>query len=75
MKAEFDRVDERFDQVDQKFDKVNGEFTAVRLEMKAGFDAMQRSMTRFFAGTLGSIIAGVVVHRLPVALLCERRRI
>jgi chromosome segregation ATPase len=57
----FDRVDERFDRVDERFDKVNDEFTAVRAEMKAGFDGMQRLMTRFFAGTLGTIVAGVIV--------------
>jgi hypothetical protein len=33
----------------------------VRAEVKEGFDGMQRLMTRFFAGTLGSIIAGVIV--------------
>jgi hypothetical protein len=41
---------------------VNGEFTAVRGEMKAGFDGLQRQMTRFFAGTLGTIVAGVIVN-------------
>ena len=46
------------------FEKVDGEFTAVRGELKAGFDAMQRQMTRFFAGTLGSIVAGIVVTLL-----------
>jgi DNA anti-recombination protein RmuC len=57
----FDKVDEKFDKVDEKFDKVNDEFTAVRAEMKAGFDGMQRLMTRFFAGTLGTIVAAVIV--------------
>jgi tetrahydromethanopterin S-methyltransferase subunit G len=58
---EFGRINDRFDKVDEKFDKVNDEFTAVRAEMKAGFDGVQRLMTRFFAGTLGTIVAGVVV--------------
>jgi tetrahydromethanopterin S-methyltransferase subunit G len=54
----------RFDKVDGKFEKVDGEFTAVRGEMKAGFDGLQRQMTRFFAGTLGTIIAGVIVSAI-----------
>jgi tetrahydromethanopterin S-methyltransferase subunit G len=62
--AKFDKVDDRFDKVDEKFDKVNDEFTAVRAEMKAGFDGMQRLMTRFFAGTLGTIVAGVIVSAI-----------
>jgi chromosome segregation ATPase len=64
----FEEVDHRFDRVEAdlremrgRFEKVDDEFTSVRAEMKAGFDAMSRQMTRFFAGTLGSIIAGVVV--------------
>ena len=44
------------------FDKVDKEFTAVRAEMNSGFDRLQTQMTRFFAGTLGTIIAGVVVN-------------
>ena len=43
------------------FGRVDGEFTAGRAEMNAGFDDVQRQMTRFFAATLGSVIAGVVV--------------
>jgi hypothetical protein len=50
-----------FDRVHDDFGKVNDEFVAVRGEMKAGFDALQRQMTRFFAGTLGTIIAAVIV--------------
>jgi tetrahydromethanopterin S-methyltransferase subunit G len=64
VKAEFDKIDAKFDKVDEKFDKVNDEFTAVRAEMKAGFDGMQRLMTRFFAGTLGTIVAGVIVSAI-----------
>jgi ElaB/YqjD/DUF883 family membrane-anchored ribosome-binding protein len=72
MKAGFDRTDDYvkagFDKADDYakagFDKVADEFVAVRGEMKAGFDAMQRQMTLFFAGTLGSIVAGVIVTLL-----------
>jgi hypothetical protein len=46
------------------FDKVDEEFTAVRGEMRAGFDGLQRQMTRFFAGTLATIIAAVVVSAI-----------
>ena len=64
MKAGFDKVDEKFDRVHGEFGRVNDEFTAVRGEMKAGFDGLQRQMTRFFAGTLGTIIAGVIVSAI-----------
>jgi tetrahydromethanopterin S-methyltransferase subunit G len=64
----FEEVDHRFDRVEAdlremrgRFEKVDHEFTAVRAEVKAGFDSMSRQMTRFFAGTLGSIVAGVIV--------------
>ena len=33
----------------------------LRSDTKAGFDSLHRLMIRFFAGTVGSIIAGVVV--------------
>lgn len=70
-----DRFDRTDDRLNAGFERVDGEFVAVRSEMKAGFDAvnlrfdamnlrfdaMQRQLTRFFAGTLGSIIAGAVV--------------
>jgi hypothetical protein len=46
------------------FQHTADEFTAVRAEMKAGFDGMQRMMTRFFAGTLGTIVAGVIISAI-----------
>jgi hypothetical protein len=68
MKAGFEKVDGEFIAVRSEmkagFDKVTDEFVAVRGEMKAGFDVMQRQMTRFFAGTLASIVAGIVVTLL-----------
>jgi hypothetical protein len=41
--------------------EASSESIKLRAEMKAGFDGLQRQMTRFFAGTLGTIIAGVIV--------------
>jgi hypothetical protein len=75
--AKFDKVDARFGKVDDEFkavrsetkagfDGVADEFTTVRAEMKAGFDGMQRLMIRFFAGTLGTVIAGVIVTIITV---------
>jgi hypothetical protein len=68
MKSGFEKVDEEFTAVRAEmkagFEKVDREFVAVRGEMKAGFDGLQRQMTRFFAGTLGSIIAAVVVSAI-----------
>lgn len=63
-KGGFDQVKAEVDKVDGKFDRVSDEFTAVRAEMKAGFDGMQRLMTRFFAGTLGTIVAGVIASAI-----------
>jgi hypothetical protein len=47
----FDAVDQRFEQVDRRFDRVDADMRALRSEMKAGFDkidkrfeAMQRLM-------------------------------
>jgi hypothetical protein len=60
-KAGFDRV---HDEIGRSRGEVTAEFTAVRAEMKAGFDGLQRQMTRFFAGTLGTIIAGVIASAI-----------
>jgi hypothetical protein len=57
-----------FDQVDQRFDRVEADVRELRSDTKAGFgamdarfDSLQRMMIGFFATTLGSVIAGVVV--------------
>src|ERR1700761_2443934 len=41
--------------------KVDTEIRELRSDTKAGFDSLHRLMIKFFAGTVGSIIAGVVV--------------
>jgi tetrahydromethanopterin S-methyltransferase subunit G len=66
MNKGFDRVDARFERVDERFGKVDDEFKSVRAEMKDGFESMQRQMTRFFAGTLGTVVAGVIVTVVTV---------
>jgi tetrahydromethanopterin S-methyltransferase subunit G len=58
--ARFDEVDDRFDKVDARFDKVDAKFDRI----DARFDAMQRQMTRFFAGIVGTVIAGVLLNAL-----------
>jgi hypothetical protein len=50
-----------FDQVDQRFDRVETDVRELRSEVKSGFDSLQRLMIGFFATTVGSIIAGVVL--------------
>lgn len=61
----FEQIDQRFDRfeasVDRRFDRVEDDARELRSEMKSGFDSLHRLMIRFFAGTVGSIIAGVVV--------------
>ena len=44
--------------------EASSESIKLRAEMKAGFDGLQRQMTRFFAGTLGTIIAGVIASAI-----------
>ena len=60
----FAQVDRRFEQIDRRFDRVEDDARELRAEMKSGFDSMHRLMIRFSAGTVGSIIAGVVVMLL-----------
>ncbi|MBS1891720.1 MAG: hypothetical protein JST59_10530 [Actinobacteria bacterium] len=50
-----------FAQVDQRFDRVEADIRELRSEVRTGFDSLQRLMIEFFAGTLGSIVAGVVL--------------
>lgn len=61
----FEQIDKRFDRferdVDRRFDRVEGEVRELRADMKDGFDSLHRLMIQFFAGTVGSIAAGVVV--------------
>ena len=62
------RVDFGFAQMAQRIGRVEDDVRELRAKTKVGFDAMDarfdamnRLMVRFFAGTLGSIIAGVIV--------------
>jgi hypothetical protein len=61
----FDRFEasmkERFGEVNERIVRVEGEITELRSDTKSGFDEMHKLMIRLFGGTLGSIIAGVVV--------------
>jgi hypothetical protein len=65
VKTGFDGVDAEFNAVRAEmkdgFDRADAEFRAVRAEVKAGFDSVHKMMIRFFAGTLGSIVAGVIL--------------
>jgi hypothetical protein len=65
MHAGFQQTDKRLDdlrsEMDRGFDRVETDVRQVRSDMKAGFDSLDRLMIRFFAGTLGSIVAGVAL--------------
>jgi hypothetical protein len=57
-----------FDRVEADFRELRVENRVLRSEMNQGFEStqasfgdLQRLMIRFFAGTLGSIVAGVVL--------------
>ena len=41
--------------------RIEADVRELRSDTKAGFDSLNRLMIRFFAGTVGSIVAGVVV--------------
>jgi hypothetical protein len=43
------------------FERVDADIERLRTDTKAGFDSLQQLMIRVCAGTIGSIIAGVVV--------------
>ena len=43
------------------FARVDADIRELRSDTKAGFDSLHQLMIKFFAGTVGSIIAGIVV--------------
>jgi hypothetical protein len=68
MHRGFAQVDQRFDRVEADIRELRIENRVLRSEMSQGFEStqasfgdLQRLMIRFFAGTLGSIVAGVVL--------------
>jgi hypothetical protein len=54
----FDGVDRRFEEVGRRFDKVEGEIQDLRVELKAGFESMHRSMVHAVVALSASFIAG-----------------
>lgn len=56
MKEGFAAVDNKFAAVDTKFGRVDTRFEA----MQDSLDEIRKLMIRFFAGTLGSIVAAVI---------------
>lgn len=60
MKGRFEEVDRRFDVVDQRFDRVEGDIRDLRIDMKQGFEAMQRTMIIGFVTVFSSIAASLV---------------
>ena len=69
------RIDDLRSEMHRGFDRVEADIGELRIESRAlrgemnkgfestqaGFADLQRLMIRFFAGTLGSIVAGVVL--------------
>lgn len=45
----------------ENFARIDGDVHELRSEMKTGFDSLHQLMIRVCAGTIGSIVAGVVV--------------
>jgi hypothetical protein len=43
------------------FERVDGDIDRLRIDTKAGFDSLHQLIIRVCAGTIGSIVAGVVV--------------
>jgi hypothetical protein len=42
-------IDKRFDQVDQRFDRAEGDIKQLRLDMKNGFDGIDKKLERMDA--------------------------
>jgi hypothetical protein len=68
MHRGFGQVDTRFDRVEADVRELRTDHKTLRADMNNGFESVQATladmhklMIRFFAGTLGSIIAGVVL--------------
>jgi tetrahydromethanopterin S-methyltransferase subunit G len=57
----FAQVDTRFGEMNERFVRVESDIRELRSDTKVGFDSLHQLMIRVFAGTIGSIIAGVVV--------------
>jgi hypothetical protein len=55
------RIDDLRSETHRGFTRVEADIRELRSDTKAGFDSVQRLMIGFFATTLGSIIAGVVL--------------
>jgi septal ring factor EnvC (AmiA/AmiB activator) len=56
----FEQVDKRFDEVDKRFDRVEADIRELRVDMKRGFDSMQRTMVIGFVSLFASIAAALI---------------
>jgi len=54
----FEQIDKRFEQVDRRFERVEDEFKAVRLEMKEGFDMLNRAILTLALVIFSGMFAG-----------------
>ena len=61
MREGFGRVDTDVREIRSEMRELRSETREVRSDMKAGFDSLQQLMLKVCAGTIGSIVAGVVV--------------
>jgi hypothetical protein len=55
------RIDDLRSETHRGFTRVEADIRELRSDTKAGFDSLQKLMIGFFATTLGSITAGVVL--------------
>jgi hypothetical protein len=65
MHRGFERADAQtargFARADADGRELRSEIRELRSDMKVGFESMHKLMIRFFAGTIGTVIAGVIV--------------
>ncbi|MFT3862829.1 MAG: hypothetical protein QM729_01040 [Solirubrobacterales bacterium] len=59
-----EEVHRGFERADADSRELRSEIRELRSDMKVGFESMHKLMIRFFAGTIGTVIAGVVVTLL-----------
>ena len=53
------RLDDFREEVGGRFDRVEAEMRMQRLEMKAGFDSLQRLILQVGGGTIATLVVGV----------------
>jgi hypothetical protein len=58
------RMDLGFERVDRRFEQVDCDIRDLRMEMRAGFDSLQTTMTRFGAAMIVCLLGTIVAVAL-----------